>query len=309
MKHLFSRRKKSRPPVHTVCRNCGMQLQGRYCHQCGQDLFAGAHRSVKGLITNALENIFSLDNKIFVTLKYLLFYPGKLTIEYTRGRVVSYVHPSKLFWFISIVFFATMVPQINWKQDMMTTKEKNIVIAKLDAEIQALESDSSQTDFAGKDEIKRSISQIKQNIQNETKEDDEDLEIADKISLIQTHFSKYAPFLALALVPFFAFLLFVLFHKQQKMYVDHLVFALHIHSFIFLFYALLLLIKQIPHIPQFYSSDWVVFFIPLLYVTIASYIFYRPKILALIWKILLLNILYFSSLLCIFVLLLVLYFG
>jgi hypothetical protein len=102
--------------VHAVCRNCGTQLFGRYCHTCGQDVFVGAKRTVKKLIFNALENMFALDNKILSTLKYLIFYPGKLSLEYKNGRVCRYVHPFKLFWFITIIFFTILSLYIHKEQ-------------------------------------------------------------------------------------------------------------------------------------------------------------------------------------------------
>lgn len=120
-------------------------------------------------------------------------------------------------------------------------------------------------------------------------------------------FSTYGPFVAFLLVPFFAFLLFVFFHKQKKMFVDHMVFALHIHSFVFLLYTLLILASMVPHIPHFYSSEWIVIFLPLLYLAIATYCFYRPKIWSLIWRILLLNIIYFIGLLIFLIVLIVLF--
>jgi hypothetical protein len=86
-------------------------------------LFVGAQRSVKDLLLNAVANIFCLDNKIFVTLKYLLFFPGKLSVEYVKGRIVSYVYPSKLFWFISILLIAVASSQIDWNNQRQTMDE------------------------------------------------------------------------------------------------------------------------------------------------------------------------------------------
>ena len=95
----FSKRKK-KLPVLLVCRNCGVHVYGRYCHVCGQDLFAGRKRSVWDIIFGFFDSILSWDHKLWATLKLLLFFPGKLTKEYTSGHVVRFVHPSKLFWFV-----------------------------------------------------------------------------------------------------------------------------------------------------------------------------------------------------------------
>ncbi len=82
---------------------------------------SGARRSIRDLTFNMTENIFSFDDKIFSTLIYLLFVPGKLTKEYMKGRIVSYVHPSKLFWFISILFFTLLTIHIDKEKE---SKEK-----------------------------------------------------------------------------------------------------------------------------------------------------------------------------------------
>ncbi len=115
--------------VHAVCKNCETHLQGRYCHVCGQDVFSGAIRTVKDLTFNAVENMFVLDNKLFSTLKYLIFFPGKLSVEYRNGRVKRFVHPSKLFWFISIIFFTLLTVQI---KNLISEDEKpNIEMTRI----------------------------------------------------------------------------------------------------------------------------------------------------------------------------------
>jgi hypothetical protein len=293
MKSLASGKRKKVLPVHAVCRNCGTQLLSRYCHNCGQDLFAGAQRSVKDLFLNAFTNIFCLDNKIFVTLKYLFFFPGKLSAEYAKGRIVSYVYPSKLFWFISILFIAVASSQINWndtaeKLDETTKEEYQTAV---DSVYNDVNSETILSKNANREKIKDTLKQ----------------DIPENIDVFKSIFSTYGPFIAFLLVPFFAFLLFVIFHRQKKMFVDHMVFALHIHSFMFLLYTLLILASLIPRIPHFYSSGWLLFFLPLLYLAIATYRFYRPKIWSLIWRILLLNIIYFIGLLILLIVLIVIF--
>jgi hypothetical protein len=300
-------RKRTSFPVHAVCRNCGTELHSRYCHHCGQDLFAGSNRTVKDLILNVFINVFSLDNKLLVTLKYLFFYPGKLTVEYTKGRIISYVHPAKLFWTTSILFIAVITLQLNWNLGTLNKENAKKIVKELNIAKSSAYTDSTlNLANKGKATDKRLI-EIKKNTQIAEEDKDSDEDIFDHLNIkdFLSYFSTYSPYVIFLLMPFFALLLCVFFRKQQRMYVDHLTFALHFHSFLFLFYTMLMLISLIPHIPQFYSSDWLTVFVPFLYFTIAAYVFYRSKLWPLIWKILWLTLIYFTVILIVMVLILV----
>jgi len=100
-------------PEDTVCRNCGAQTVGRYCHECGQDLLAGVGQPILKLIAQVLDNAFALEGKTPRTLINLIIRPGFLSKEYSTGRITRYVHPVKLFWMSTIIFFALVISQIN----------------------------------------------------------------------------------------------------------------------------------------------------------------------------------------------------
>ena len=112
-------KKKARAlPEDTTCRNCGAQTVGRYCHECGQDIHAGAKQSTIKLIGQALESLFSLDGKAPRTLAFLMTRPGFLSEEYHAGKVSSYVHPVRLFWMATLIFFALLIMFVNLGGDM-----------------------------------------------------------------------------------------------------------------------------------------------------------------------------------------------
>ena len=300
--------KKKTTLVHAVCKNCGAQLHGRYCHSCGQDVFAGARRSVKDLVYNFLENIFALDNKILVTLKYLLFFPGRLSREYKNGRIVRYVHPSKLFWFVTIVFFASFSLYIKniTKGDVELTKiqketnkpnhdaptKKETTLKVTDSLIGDSLKLATDSPIASKktkpQKVKEGISDV-QLFGNEYRID---MSTKDKQNALLAFFLTYAPYFSLLLIPFFALLLAVFFRKREYFYVDHLSFALHFHSFVFILIGICIGIDYFFQI----SYARIIFFAPPIYMIVALYIFYRPKILKLILKFFLLNVFYFFTL-------------
>ncbi len=250
-KFNFKRNRKKSQLVLSICRNCGNQMKGPYCEKCGQHLFSGIKRSVKGLTFNALENMFVLDNKLFTTLGYLLFYPGKLTLEYMRGRMVSYVHPSKLFWFITIVFFALLTSQMKEKKEEERKINTTIISKQTESDIR-----------------------------------DDNINIDD----LKQHISTYAPYMTFLLIPFFAFLMYVFFHKKNSFYVDYFAFSLHFHSFVFLLYAIYIAILLL--VPSFNFHATVIFLIPLIYFLRATWVVYRPNGWALGFKTILIGFFY-----------------
>lgn len=97
MSHLKEREEK-------VCLNCGSELTGRYCHNCGQENVE-PKESAWHLIMHFFSDLFHFDGKFFSTMKLLATKPGFLTEEYVKGRRVSYLNPIRMYLFVSAAFF------------------------------------------------------------------------------------------------------------------------------------------------------------------------------------------------------------
>lgn len=91
-------------PSYTYCMNCGTKLKGMYCHQCGQYAL-DIHQPMWKYIRQYFENMYQFDGKIWMTLRLMFTRPGFLTNEFNEGKINSYVHPFRLYMFISVVFF------------------------------------------------------------------------------------------------------------------------------------------------------------------------------------------------------------
>lgn len=270
MRSLLSKfRNKKELPADSTCRNCDTTLIARYCHNCGQDYFAGNERTVGEILYNTADTIFAWDNKIFKTINYLLFYPGRLTKEFYAGKVVQYVYPAKLFWFTSILFFAC----INLANQI-----------KIDP-----------SDVPG---LKASFNTIEESMENEPesymgtyftekiKQTTQDFDTVGSFqSKMRQNIAGNLPYVMFLLIPFFALLLFILFYKKKKYYVNHLIFAMHFHSFVFLFYTIYALISD------FIPGAWdpavtgILLFLPAVYFAVALQVVYRPGISTLLWKV------------------------
>jgi len=94
------------------CLNCGTILEGKFCHNCGQENLE-IKESFGHMMNHAISDYFHFDHQFFHTLKPLLFKPGFLTNEYMAGRRVQYLHPVKMYIFISIVYFLVLFQQKN----------------------------------------------------------------------------------------------------------------------------------------------------------------------------------------------------
>jgi len=89
------------------CLNCGHHVEDIYCSHCGQENIE-LKEDAWHMITHAIADYFHFEHKFFGTIKPLLFKPGKLTVDYVAGKRASFLHPIKLYIFISIVFFITI---------------------------------------------------------------------------------------------------------------------------------------------------------------------------------------------------------
>lgn len=138
--------------AHGACENCSTALHGHYCHACGQS----AHNPLKHVghaIEEVFESFWHLDGRIFRTLRDLLV-PGRVAVNFLKGRRVGYVQPLRLF--VILTLFTFFVGKLTVHADDMrmsggdnalfasarTVQEVETMRAAQVAEIEAQQSDS-----------------------------------------------------------------------------------------------------------------------------------------------------------------------
>jgi len=98
-------------PGHAVlgngCLNCGANLHGRYCSDCGQS--SDDHkRPILHLLWEGMEGLVHLDGRLIRTLPLLFFRPGQLARDHMDGRRMRHVPPFRLFLVSLFLFMLSM---------------------------------------------------------------------------------------------------------------------------------------------------------------------------------------------------------
>ncbi|MCL1850860.1 MAG: DUF3667 domain-containing protein [Bacteroidetes bacterium] len=288
-------KKKNLPlPKEHICCNCGTQTVGKYCHECGQNVFAGKEQPILHLFGQMLENAFSLDAKAPRTLAFLMFRPGFLSTEYRAGRISRYVHPVKLFWMATLILFALMIYQLG--------ANKNVAINNQEykGKIVDINFDKKEvSNYATSDTLHVPSMNSSADVEK-PKENHEQLFI--------NFLSKYAPYISFLFIPLFALLLALFFWRNKYYYISHLIFTVHFHTFLWIFWSLLMLIDILT--PHWKYPNWLsllLFILPGIYFAIALHRFYKTKSRwQSVWKAILILLLYFIIFLTVVVFLIIL---
>lgn len=90
-----------------LCGNCGAELQGGFCHVCGQAAHS-LRRPVWSLIAETLETLFAFDGRFRRTVPDLMIRPGRVTRAYLDGRRARFLPPFRLYILASLVFFVLL---------------------------------------------------------------------------------------------------------------------------------------------------------------------------------------------------------
>ena len=130
---------------HGVCADCGAEVTGRFCSNCGQA--AHVHRTLLHLGEELLHGVMHFDGRFWRTLPLLVLNPGRLTREWVQGKRTRYVSPLAMFLFtLFVMFFAlSFVPhpevgnspleaQIAEQRVEVAEAEKQMAEARLSAE-------------------------------------------------------------------------------------------------------------------------------------------------------------------------------
>ena len=86
-----------------TCTVCATQLQGPYCHQCGQK-HTGKTAGMRLLMQEFVATFFSLEKSGLATLWALVVRPNEVISNYIAGNRGYWQSPSKLVFYALLVF-------------------------------------------------------------------------------------------------------------------------------------------------------------------------------------------------------------
>jgi hypothetical protein len=92
------------PVALAQCPNCGRDLEGAYCAECGQKATA-LNPTFHDFFHDLTHELLHVDGKIFRSVRLLLTKPGFLSREYFAGRRARYISPIRLYLIFSVVYF------------------------------------------------------------------------------------------------------------------------------------------------------------------------------------------------------------
>lgn len=217
------------------CRNCGDYAPGKYCPNCGQDTREHLP-TAREFIHEFVLHYLAAEGRLWRTLQVLVLHPGRLTVEYVRGRKRAYVLPLRLYLTVSLVFFLVLKLAAPGADRVSSAIHRSIndrgisfTIVDVGFAKAIRNADGSFTCNLPKrlcDHINERILQPKG-------------ELERRWSTVVPDLYSHLSTAVFVLLPLFAFYLQLAYRKRT--YGEHFLFALHLHSFWFLVLLVLLL--------------------------------------------------------------------
>ena len=247
-----------------LCPNCERERLEHFCPRCGQNDrdYARALGSVAG---EFVRETFEVDSRLYRTLRLLVFRPGHLTTEFSRNRRASYMSPVRLYIFASFVFFLVLSlsgaldsPEITVRasgdeesvESRGPTDERGVAVAFI-AELPEEYRRKAEA-ILGRpdgDPMKRELLDF---VATETPAEMNPIErfllfagidLFHDPSVIGERVIGNLPIAMFFLLPLYALILAAFYMRKGRFFVEHLVFAIHVQTFVFMAYTISLLLR------------------------------------------------------------------
>ena len=191
-----------------TCPSCHKAVPTPFCAQCGEEPLLPHDLTLRGLAEKLLHAFTSIDARVLRTALCLLRFPGKLTLAWTAGVRKPYVAPFALFLIANAIFFG-----VQWLTGA------NIFSSTLDSHLH-------HQDWS---ELATSL-------------------VTRRVGAMHTTIELYAPafdrsavliaksLIVLMTIPF-ALLLPLVFHRRHAPFMLHVVFSVHLYTFLLLLFC------------------------------------------------------------------------
>lgn len=271
------------------CLNCGTTLGGQYCGNCGQRARSRLI-SIWELVREAFGDLFELDSRLWQTLVPLVIRPGRLTLDYLRGRRARFMPPFRTYLVLSVVFFLVAFfdpkdefnllfePAAETTEDAQDADqsaaeihdsvieelaEEGIIVGDGELPEDQDEKDSGGVNFnitSGEGEAHCDIEHLKSADMPEwlsSRITPERLQvmcervISDDGRALFDKLRDNIPAALFFLLPLMALVLKVMYPLSKRYYVEHLLFVVHYHAFFFLILILQIIFVRFAALVRF----------------------------------------------------------
>lgn len=216
-----------------VCLNCGTPVLETFCPRCGQKKI-GLHPSLGDVLRDAASETFELDGRVPRTLKPFLLQPGELTRAYMQGRRASFTAPFRLFVAVTLLWAIV----------------SGLVAASTDYEAEIAADEAALGEAPTADRERRLPITVEEDSAPWKKRLGRRYAELEAMTPAQEAAAEYElaaeafPRAVLFLLPIFASMLGIVHLKTGRVYVEHLVFALHVHAYAFIWVTLAVVIDR-----------------------------------------------------------------
>jgi hypothetical protein len=258
------------------CLNCGDPQPGRFCRICGQKK-GKVQVSIGRLLADALEDQLSINAALPRTLAALFLHPGRLTAEYTRGRIASYIAPFRLYLVSSLVFFLVLsvTSRVDFGDtgdfrpapaDSATVTDSARVRlstqrgARFGVWVSPDSTGAIPANWADNVDINTGIERLDSVVARRLRQLGQ-LPPEEALNQVLSSALQRAPTVMFVLLPVFALLLKGLYFRSRRYYVEHFIFSLHYHSFAFLLFTVMLPLARTPIEP--FLLLWMFLYLPI----------------------------------------------
>ncbi len=247
------------PPVLPLgaCGNCGVPLHGSYCHACGQPIH-GLVRHFGSVMGDVMDSVLNIDARIVHTLLPLYFRPGRITVDYFADKRARYVTPFRLVFFLAIMAFLAMQLMLRFGSANFVVYDTAPAASTSSSTAVAAEEMHDRHFAAGNITLSDKVVWNRQtkpwriagaptfandwfndcieNARNNLHQLNSGNVVAQKTTgmRLTSGLLAVAPQVLFILLPIFALMLKLFYVFKRRMYMEHLIVAMHSHAFIML---------------------------------------------------------------------------
>lgn len=202
--------------THWTCPTCKVLVTTPFCAQCGEEPHPSRDLTLRGLIEKAVHALTSIDARAARSARTLLRHPGELTAAWTSGVRKPYVAPFQLFLIANVLFFA-----------LQSATGDNVFSSSLDSHLH-----------------RQDWSELAQSL------------LSQRLASTHMTVQQYEPLfnravvlnaksLILLMTLPFALLLALAFLREHRPFLTHLVFSLHLYTYLLLLFCAALLLARL----------------------------------------------------------------